>query len=209
MTPKERPIIFSAEMVRAILEGRKTQTRRPIKPQPPEGYKDPFYKRDEQRWFFRGITPVVVWPIKGLKAPGRPGDRLWIKETWRNNGRCENGIQYKADMPEEIVSGFMWKSPIYMPRWASRITLEIMDIRVERIQDITEKDFFAEGSYFYEKEPGFSAWHIGSFSSLVNENTWKNAFAQLWDSFGIKKGFGWDMNPWVWVIKFKKLEDAS
>jgi len=183
MTPKERPIIFSAEMVRAILEGRKTQTRRPIKPQPREGYKDPFCcwtEYNEKRWFFRGITPVVVWPTKGLKAPGWPGDRLWVKETWRNNGRCKNGIQYKADMPEEIVSGFMWKSPIYMPRWASRITLEIMEDAARAV--------------------------LAANKTTVGPIDY---FRELWDSIYAKKGFGWDMKPWVWVIKFKKLEDAS
>ncbi|MBW1739277.1 MAG: hypothetical protein JRJ69_17565 [Deltaproteobacteria bacterium] len=220
MTPKERPIIFSAEMVKAVLEGRKTQTRRPIKPQPPEGYKDPFYKRDEQRWFFRGITPVVVWPIKGLKPPGRPGDRLWVKETftltqynkpvYRSDGCDKEG--YRWVLPGDPNHEILWKSPIFMPRWASRITLEIKNIRVERIQEISPEDIRAEGVNSHVRP-----------EADYYERAQREAFSKPWNSIYTKMKhqesdmgrfsvdstrYLWDQNPWVWVICFSMLEKA-
>lgn len=161
-TIKERPIIFSGAMIRALLEGRKTQTRRVVR---------------------------TTYRIEQVKCPyGKPGDRLWVRETWAGGiPGCESqgGYSYKADHitgndgPFEIK----WRSPIYMPRNASRITLQVADIRVERLQSITEQDAIAEG---LKESP-------------------VNAFHALWDSIHADGKYPWDSNPWVWVIEFNVL----
>ena len=121
---KERPIIFSTPMVKAILDGRKTQTRRVIKDQPPLSMRDMFKP-------------------KNLKCPyGQVGDRLWVRETFKPYN-CMGGFAYKAD--GDLSTGFPWKPSIHMPRGASRITLEITESRAERLQDISEEDAKAEG----------------------------------------------------------------
>ena len=178
---KERPILFSSEMVRAILDGRKTQTRRIIKPQP--DYVDNIHK-----------TPNTGGKV--IKCPfGQPGERLWVRETWADNIRgCPNGITYRADHCDPKGDGpanpIKWRASIFMPRWASRITLEITNIRVQRLHDILSADAEAEGVLWKEK-----------YMNPVH------AFVVLWDSINAKRGFEWDENPWVWVIEFKKLED--
>lgn len=172
---KERPILFSGEMVRAILDGRKTQTRRVIKPQG---------------------EPYTIEDVDVLKCPyGIPGDRLWVRETFADLRGMGFGHKwaYRADTPEgsesdriRIGYGVRWKPSIHMPRWASRITLEITDIRVERVQDITYIDAKAEG---VEYEKGYTDP--------------REAFATLWNSINAKRDYGWAMNPWVWIIEFK------
>ena len=174
---KERPILFNGEMVRATLDGRKTQTRRAIKPQPG----------------FQGNTPIEC-----IHCPyGDPGDRLWVRETWakgpQNHGWGE--VIYKATfgaMMKPVCEGFTkWKSPRFMPRKYSRITLEVTGVRVERLQDITHRDALAEGvSYDVSKSDGAPL----------------KRFQVLWDSNNAKGGFGWDDNPWVWVIEFKAIQ---
>ena len=170
---KERPIIFSTEMVRAILEGRKTQTRRVIKPQP-EGM-DEVYFRDFRRDF------------GGRKCPhGQVGDGLWVKEIYYQDPG--GGIWYRADNDEWLQDHESWRTPLFMPRWASRITLEITGLRVERLQDITEEDAVTEGLPPRE-QTGF--------------DTARYRYHILWDSLNAKRGYAWDSNPWVWVIEFK------
>jgi len=184
---KERPIIFSASMVRAILEDRKTQTRRVIKPQPTgelagiAGVKVGFLKY-EPRYIWRDEHGELT---KWLRCPyGDPGDRLWVRETrWRGGG-------YAATDPPNLANEGKVPS-IFMPRWASRITLEITGVRAERIQDISMHDALSEGA-----EPLHSDFHDGSHCI-----GW---FKRIWDSINAKRGFGWDANPWVWVIEFKK-----
>ncbi|MBY0438575.1 MAG: hypothetical protein K2W80_10315 [Burkholderiales bacterium] len=207
MTPRERPIIFSAPMVRAILNGSKTQTRRIVKPQP----------------VIRDGEPV--WPI-GTKRPrgrgfedcpyGQPGDRLWVREThgvadrWLHD--CETNpprcIAYRADLsarnfdPPYVPNtaswgwaGMKWRPSIHMPRWASRITLEVTGVRVERLQDISEADAIAEG--VVQAPYGWWSGFPGSSSPTA-----KGAYALLWDS--INGPGSWDANPWVWVVEFKR-----
>ena len=216
---KEHPIIFSTPMVKAILDDRKTQTRRVIKPQPDLGL-DPFdsYSRinigryhptmvdkDGQEYpgdeIFGAYTDDGEW---GWKCPyGQVGDRLWVRETFLY--RTPNSIIYKADGSEKFITGeyiekfaninderLLCSPSIFMPRWASRITLEITEIRAERLQDISDGDAIAEGCT--DKNP------IGN---LVLEPRY--IFKQLWDSINGKK-YPWDSNCWVWVISFKKEE---
>ena len=193
---KSRPIIFSAEMVNAILENRKTMTRRVVN----------FDKE------------IVGTAMKGEKCPyGKIGDRLWVRETFgsqvRNDSVGGTGrfTVYKADNPNAIdyksSTGMEfpveWKSPIFIPRIFSRITLEITNISVKRLQDISEEDCIKEG---IEK--------IG-FGELINYNEfvmpgvrikyYASEFMQLWQQ--IKGKDSWDQNPFVWVISFRRVEN--
>ncbi|MDR1889342.1 MAG: hypothetical protein LBQ81_08225 [Zoogloeaceae bacterium] len=218
---KERPIIFSAPMVRTILEDRKNMTRQVInylpgfrmitefKPSDTPGYK----------WTFRDIQ--MMWhDIKELECPyGKPGDRLWVKETFATKSLVGNSIMsypiYRADGER---MGVKWAPSIHMPRWASRILLEITDVRVDRLQDITEEDAIAEGIKKLSKDNG-RTWKYGipdNDGLPGNDNhgwpwqEWCNtpidAFRKLWDSINSARGYGWKENPWVWVIEFRRIE---
>jgi len=227
----EKPILFSGPMVRAILEGRKTQTRRVVKPAVPEDrVKDctvsisklPF---GDVTWWPKCDYPVLM---AGRRNPfGDPGDRLWVRETW---GPCDGGVCYRAsEEPAVCPDGGKWKPSIFLPRWASRITLEITDVRVERVQDITDEDAQSEGIFWtdYSRACGhFGAWQdVGSCpapdeshpvrpgwywrktkSSMECLGSARFAFANLWDSINSKRGFGWYANPWVWVISFRRVK---
>lgn len=186
---RERPIMFSSPMVRAILSGGKTQTRRVIRHQPNpikcgEGYGS--YLRIDRRF------------IEDRCPHGVPGDQLWVKETFffdnymdENHSPVSEGPFYLADFPggnDELK----WTPSIFMPRCFSRISLLITDVRVQRIQDISERDAFAEGI-----EPG--EHHEDSDIGPIDH------FMGLWDSINAKRGFNWDSNPWTWAITFKKL----
>lgn len=191
---KERPIQFKGEMVRAILEGRKSQTRRT------KGLKDINEEPDcwKPFWFNdRGQNLIVSWEsVNRLVAPnietkcpyGKKGHRLWVKETYRvfSGDEGTNGIFYKAD--GKFINSFLWKSSMFMPRWASRILLEITDISVERLQDISEKDATSEGV---------------AFTKYLNANA-RYHFMELWNKINGK--CPWELNPWVWVINFRKIK---
>lgn len=185
---KERPILFSAPMVRAILKGTKTMTRRVIKHEPHADC--PYLSKD-------GVA---------VKSPyGKVGDRLWVRETWLS---ADDGYyyMYRADMPmhwnaldtphgedvDLVASDFKWKPSIFMPREASRITLEITNVRIERLNDISEEDAAAEGS------------ELSCGEMKQDFPNYKRTFHRLWDSINAKY-HGWDANPFVWVIEFKKL----
>ena len=197
----EHAILFSGEMVRAILEGRKTQTRRVIKDVPehithveyiPSDFDEPFEFR-----FTRDDHISGFWD----KCPyGRTGDRLWVKETF---AKFPGGVIYKADYRDGLFGSnivmlatgeqfpLVWKSSRFMPREASRINLEIVRVRVERLQVITIEDILAEG--------------IPPLACDEDGSEMYEAYADLWDEINAKRGFGWDVNPWVWVIEFKKV----
>ncbi len=187
---KERPILFSAEMVRAILEGRKTQTRRVMKKQP-------------QLFTARQLAEKLP-PYDEIvsKCPyGQPGDRLWVREKFSYleftnrypvikrslaEGDTQPEVFYWAD--GKMPGWGNWTRPkpsIHMPRWASRITLEITALRVERLKDISEADAEAEGM------------------QLAYMSTRRSSFLELWDS--INKKHPWTANPWVWVVEFKRV----
>lgn len=221
---KTRPIIFNSEMVKAVLDGRKTQTRRVMKPQPPEGADLFHFIKDEEwakkreidnSWSYFMPGNGDMWPCndedKVICPYGKPGDRLWVRESWHCqqtiSHTCNAAIHYKADdtwewknylIPRAIPKlSQKYKASIHMPRWASRIKLEITDVRVERVQDISEEDARKEG------------W----MKNVFGPGNFYRAFESLWDGekYGglnmAKKGFGWDKNPWVWVIEFKKMEE--
>ena len=199
MKKVDKPIIFSDGMVRAILSGRKTMTRRVVKPQPPldvAPYEigvfnptvvDKYGEEDGGDEIFGVYDQDGEW---GAKFPyGGPGSRIWVKESWRTDQSDEGtgGIIYRADHDIPAVGKCIWKNPLFMPRLASRITLEIISVRVERLWEITPGDAWAEGC---------------PHSDMNAVSLW---FRPLWDSINADRGFGWDKNPLVWVIEFKRI----
>lgn len=196
----EKPIIFSAPMVRAILAERKSMTRRVVKPQPEY--------RESKSLLGHYATWAKGWNIDdpiGLKAfvdgcpYGGPGDRLWVKETFMGTKDC---LSYRATDPRQVIEfGFdKWKPSIFMPRWASRITLEIVSVRVERVQEITEEDAEKEGA-----EKGFVvSVKVGNEGSNYRiPNSFRGGFHTLWES--INGPGSWERNDWVWVVEFRRL----
>jgi hypothetical protein len=193
-------------MVRAILAGTKTQTRRVMTPQP-------VFDRDRQQWSrtssrgearWTGARPQVaaLWGLRGECPFGSDGDRLWVRETWTavdqrgfgaRSSRLVDGddeIRFRADNKATLGEGGCWIPSIYLPRWASRITLEVTEVRVERLQEITAEGARAEG--------------VPTETGLVGAHRALEAFASLWDSIS---GDGtWASNPWVWVVSFKRTE---
>lgn len=201
---KTRPILFSTPMVQALLGGSKTMTRRIVKPHPHQRvneiieYQGEFLIYEKQKY---GQEESIICPY------GQPGDLLWVREGFRCNGWATDvaTILYKAnerDSYTEMCEQYSvegkkrlnitqtWKPSIHMPRWANRITLEITDIRVERLNDISEVDAKKEGA--------------ASVTALINDvptESYDEGFARLWES--INGEGSWDQNPWVWVVKFK------
>ena len=195
-TMKELPILFNTEMVRAVLAGQKTQTRRPVKPQP-------------------DIT--MDGEIINQCGPGpfgKPGDKLWVRESIRKVHSRQGEPIYRADIPDDVARDFAWKPSIHMPRWASRITLEVKRVWDEKVQDISQQDIFAEGW-------GYCGDNFYHFSEL-----WDSIYAKPrpvkrngevihyvsypWEStFRLErhKGTLWHVhsNPWVWCCEFKRI----
>jgi hypothetical protein len=187
---RERPILFSAPMVRAILDGTKTQTRRVVKPAP-------MMVTDHKTAVWEGPADSLLKLLDGAgrHCPyGQPGDRLWVREAFAfcladKFGPTPDSVIYRADEGNaDWPHG--WKPSIHMPRCASRITLEVTAVRVERLNDISEKDAWAEGC------EGFDDDVTGGKSGYLE-------FAELWES--INGPGSWDANPWVWVVEFRKL----
>lgn len=178
----ERPILFSGPMVRAILEGRKTMTRRVIKPQP-TGAADVQYR----------VAAAVTMPVSGRQQVcpyGRVGDHLWVRETWAPHTWPPTGPSYQYAADDQYPAPERWRPSIHMPRAASRITLEVLNARVERLHDISEEDAKAEGVTL----KGTSRY----------DGEARDAFEALW--CGINGADSWEANHWVWVIGFKVIK---
>lgn len=197
--PKTRPILFSTEMVRAILDGRKTQTRRRIK-HVPTGTARIWH--DGAEWNIENAAGSL-W-LGALNCPyGKRGDRLYVRETWAlaqyDFDHIADVYIYLADFGMDPVY-WNWKPSIYMPRAAARLILEITDIRAERLQDICEDDAIAEG---VEKIAGKE-----TYRNYCNESSdfllAQSSYESLWEK--INGPGNWDSNPWVWVITFQKIE---
>lgn len=229
----EHPILFNSEMVRAILEGRKTQTRRLVDTKyinaNPDAYK--------LLGMYENNIGKLAAQWKGddhvrdaYSRYGKAGDKLWVRETWaetvninqRTNwpgrphikcvdypeiGAGKPCIIFRADGETDWVDddgspteNSYWKPSIHMPRWASRIQLEVTAIRVERLQDITLRDKLAEGMEYTSLNKRHGELTISDVLLFECEDT---NFRDLWDSINAKSGFSWDANPWVWIIEFK------
>jgi len=204
---KERPILFSGSMVRAILEGRKTQTRRIIKPQPWRIVGQDVYGNVDDMIFWRFGEKREDWPTPNNCPYGQRGDRLWVRETWAKNIQgCPNGVTYRADHLNPLGDGpanpITWKPSIHMPRIASRITLEITTVRVEKLWSITEADALAEG-ITGPHHVGYPAFRVPE-DSKPRYSSAVAAFEALWDSINSKRA-PWSYNLWVWVLEFKRV----
>lgn len=205
---KERGIIFNTEMVRAILDGRKTQTRRIINPQPELTQKSGFKwkgglfgagsdDRETNRNFAHKNCPL-----------GKVGDRLWVRETFQAGLCTESTFAYKAThKPSDLEEGWdeiiKWRPSIHMPRFASRITLEITDVRVERLNNISPRDVVSEGLIQLPASGRYVRFEGAQYFGLAYRDH-KEAFADLWDEVS-KPDWSFESNPWVWVIEFKRV----
>ena len=206
----EKPIIYSGWSVRAILENRKRQTRRVVKllSDPPERNGDRYDRLSTGCWH---VPDGAVWENEdgqhydckpAARCPYPVGTRLWVRETWATRSDLGKHVEYRASHQEPAERPFAhiydektrWRSPMFMPRWASRITLEVTDVRVQRVQEISAADAVAEGVMATE------------FWTPDLVRPCRAAFRKLWDSLNAKRGFGWDSNPWVWAYTFKVLE---
>lgn len=197
---KERPILFSGPMVRAILEGQKTQTRRVVKPAP---LHRPVLCRPgatigctDEQW----VDADGIHAGKPMKCPyGKPGDRLWVRETWAWCSKARGHWLYRADDSDlgtcHVKDG-RWKPSIHMKRAASRIMLQVVAVRVERLQEISEADAEAEGVAFMREYPDADE----TLSA-------RQLYDILWES--INGDGSWAANPWVWVVEFRKVEGGA
>jgi len=208
---KEHPIIFTGEMVRAILAVRKTETRRVVRPQPPpcQTGPDAMYAFGKG-WRFSGVVydgdAVEVCPY------GVPGDRLWVRETWGIHkdiepvydagGKVGKGfLAYRAGSGDDLMDGCpttlikRWRPSIHMPKWAARLWLEVVEVRVERVQSMSNYSWVADFCPTLGDQQR-------ALESFVGEQFQKEHSKKLWDRLNAKRGFGWDANPWVWVIRF-------
>lgn len=213
---KDRPILFSGPMVRAIIDGRKTQTRRIVKPQPPDRWNRVLFVKGVAQWMYQ----IPACDHHDVKCPyGKPGDRLWVRESLILK-HADTPIEqwcYKADEAPIHILGIdnvrcsqmvVWAhhkegtscSAIHMPRWASRITLEIADIRVQRVQEISEEDARAEGiagNGYADLRPDGELRDGPSIKYRAD-------FHDLWNS--INGPESWNANVWVWAISFQRLD---
>lgn len=206
---KERPINLTADEVRAVLAGRKTQMRRVIKWKPrPFGYNlsasavelgHYMTGQPDSGWVLRSLGAGECWNDRTypFKCPYFPGQRLWVREAYLitdsapyDDGKTDVVIVYRADGD---TKDDRWSSSVHMPRWASRITLEVTDVRIQRVQDITEADAESEG--------------VTGDDALIGQisNPFRTAFADIWNSINLKRGHGWDANPWVAAVTWRWL----
>lgn len=209
----EKPILFNAEMVQAILSGRKTQTRRIIKL--------PLIDKNMGCELAGNELAGEVAAGDYRNCPlGKPGVQLWVRETWAryNIDQTTHDMAYRATTPTDWPKDGLWRPSIHMPRWASRINLLITGVRVERLQDISEQDAESEG--ITGKEVIIETRYEGGGHVEITANRFffvggddegyesaGEAFAELWDSiYGQKEGKSWQANPWVWVIEFERME---
>ena len=216
---KERGMIFNAEMVRALLSGRKTQTRRIIKPQPEATLSGSL----SGKWLSRPLNGLLLPKIEdiAIHCPfGSVGDRIWVREAFRVHSRATDvaTLVYKASernswteqthrVPVSVcnkpATPEKWTPSLHMPRWASRILLEITDVRVERLNAINEHDAQAEGvaklrgGFWKHYQPGWTQHQLSARGSFVT--LWKSIYGDE----------SWNTNPWVWVIKFKLIEELT
>jgi hypothetical protein len=243
----ERPILFSGLMVRAILEGRKTQTRRVVRvPRSCRRHHVTGFYGPE--WWL-GQHPVKGWwacypsapslamaadqtarGVEGFPCPyGQPGDTLWVRERalyWCGGAGGTSQVAYADDSEleslladqremavhhavrdaqglERVAGNWKWRPSIHMPRWASRLMLRVEDVRVQRLQGISEEDALAEGVTWPsgEQERNIRKWG--------DPQTARMRFADLWDSINAKRGYSWESNCWVWAITFSRVERGA
>ena len=215
-----KPIVLSADDVKAVLDGRKTMMRQVMKPQPVRN--GAFWELGGAGWSGNTVTPVYGHSLYN-RMPHKPGDVLWVREKWRtvdyeyHDCKWSASIEYADGLkglrvfwynntdlgiPDDcIYSKTGWQPPRHMPREAARLFLRVKDVRVERVQDISTSDCEREGI----------ASDIDRFNGLMTpHHDWiVGEFARLWDTLNAKRGYGWDSNPWVWVYEFERVERGA
>ncbi len=200
----ERPILFSGPMVRAILASTKSQTRRAFSPRMEKLMRAAAAMGEVSHFLDEGsMQPNDLDYVRSFCPYGQPGDRLWVRETWCRQWDDERGFLdecwYRASDPDVVSVDAMekspWKPSIHMPRWASRITLVIKAVRIERLQDISDQDAAAEG---------VATWASGALSPDSLNADPSDQFRWLWCS--INGPDSWDANPWVWVVEFERAK---
>ena len=251
---REKPILFNGEMVRAILDGRKTQTRRVLKPKQIPKLLETAFDRGEDgearymsevqggRYGFGAFGETEEKCVKELLLNGGcpfgwKEDQLWVREKLKWEGYackervgevwyCADNADVENEWPSDWVppinstntyqdiddnlpaGGIVWHdghvNSIFMPRWASRIQLEVTNIRVERVQDISEKDAMKEGVTIQKPWIGVDTGGEAIESETISWSP-TDYFANLWDSINLKRGYSWDSNPWVWVVEFEVI----
>lgn len=221
----ERPTLFSGPMVRAIRDGRKTQTRRL------DGLHE--INKTPGQWTFQGFgdggtllfTHRVSGELHTIPTRYVVGEDRWVRETWgsldADHPLCKDGrkprdgdrLVYRANPADDYQWGsgkhsqgdFCWRPSIHMPRWACRLVLEVKTVRVERLQEISDVDAIAEGiQYRHELDPYGSCHYQSQVEPNKGFNSPAAAFHELWDSLNEKRGYGWNTNPWAWAIEFKQ-----
>lgn len=227
---REIPILFSTAMVQALLEGRKTMTRRVIKPQPEDGlHNDTLMPRsiDSELKGWNGVVDATG-ESRGWRCPyGETGDVLWVRESWNTLGEFTRKPEYDVMDIDDFVykAGDIridkWKPSIHMPKTAARIWLEVVGVRVERLHEITPGDAADEGvnrwnedfvsepgavqadyeNYLWRDDPSYEDFHFPSYPNPIE------SFKSLWKKInGVES---WDSNPWVWVVEFKVLSTTG
>ena len=204
-----KPILFNTQMVQAILDGRKTVTRRIIKPQtvthntangPVEESLDAFMAQNEKD----------AKLLAAACAPYQPGDILWVRETWMPCASIDSFLTdtnlyvYKADYDDGDIPG-KWRPSIHMPKEAARLFLRVTDVRTERVNEISNTDCIREG---INNECCRVCVHTGGSGCGHCNALWRQ-FRDLWDSLNAKRGYGWDDNPWVWVYTFERVDKPA
>ncbi len=230
---KETGMLFKAEMVRALLDGRKTQTRRQFSKKMLETFKIAALAGEVSNFIEEGNLGKNDLPyILAFSPFGKVGDRIWVRETWQHSnypfGPYEDGcdVFYRADFLNDVhgPDGELspegryrfWNASIHMPRTASRILLEITDVRIERLHDISEADAIAEGLAAVTKDGKLFKHGIPDLDGLPGRDNlgwpwheWevdpRDAFKKIWES----TGGDWNANQWVWVYEFKPLETGA
>lgn len=213
----DKPILFSGPMVRALLDGRKTQTRR-VLPQAHPKFPDLDHLSldvlcdPQEVWFWDGKHDRVG---ASFRLPIGPGDRLWVREAWAGLDACKHGDPgsaavvaggfYRADHPDGLPNDVArWRPSIHMPRKASRLTLTVTEVRVQRLRDIDRDDAVAEGIQRMKSGRGF--YDPTASRGAVQMGHWFTdpviAFSALWDSLNEARGYGWEANPWVVAYTF-------
>ncbi|HCB8972537.1 TPA: hypothetical protein M2O87_003077 [Klebsiella pneumoniae] len=233
---KERGMIFNGEMVRAILDGRKTQTRRIMAPQPADDIERGIFPNPEAIGWKSSLRHKYGSTTAHFCPYGKPGDRIWVREAFRVHSRATDvaTLVYKASernswteqtlrVPVAVcnkpATPEKWTPSLHMPRWASRILLEITDVRVERLSAISEEDAQREGVHtevwdqtvvarnYADSDEFFQSWSEDMPHYVEMNQLYRSSFRSLWES--IYGAENWQANPWVWVIEFKRVEGGA